>query len=300
MAEGRKWWVTLGALGSALAPVAVLGLTPLCSGPPTWTRRILIGAAAAAIMLVGFTLGIVALVRSLRRDCMGSTCLAGAALGLNGIFLHLFVATFLVGAHARTTGYTVEQMRVMPRVIPGSREVLNEALGFRLEVPDGFLDNEQPQPSQVLYAFVHADGNEVDLCINIERLGGRVVRGPAEPEFYEGMRRWMPPDAQVDQAVVLWKTHQLDAFRMQFSTKGRLVCVWGVQVPLAREAIQVLVCGRPDASEECRRLLEQLLMGLQGISNWDPPSPRMAWGPSRWPGPRASQAAEPAPPTARR
>ena len=270
----------------------------LCSGLQTRATRIILGGVGTMVILAGLVVAIVTLVACLRQGRKGLAGLAAAGLGINGVLLLGFVILIpALGrvAHKRNAGYTLAQMQAMPRVIPGSREILNEAIGFRMEIPRGFLDNPAPAPPHVLYSFLYADPNGSRLCVNVERLGGHIAKGPLTPEFYAGLRHNIPPDAKIEQAVVSWKTHQLDAIRMQYSMGGRLICTWCVQVPLAREAIQIGVGGLADASEEYRRLLDQLLTGLAGISNWDPPSVWMASGVSLRPGPRASHAAEPAP-----
>ena len=297
MAEGQRSWTGPAALGSVVAPVSAGGLALLCSGWQPGPTKIILGGAATALISVGAVLAITAFVGSLRQSRNASLCIAGAGLGLNSLLLLGLITLVPVVGSVQNAGYTVEQMRAMPRVIPGSRMILNEDLGFRVEIPGGFMDNRAPQPPRMLYSFLHADANGVDLCVSIERLGGRVAKGPLGPEFYEGLRRSVPPDAQIEQAAVFWRTHQLDAFRVQYSMGGRVLSAWTVQVPLAREAIQIGVGGRPEASEESRKLLEQLLTGLEGISNWDSPAARMA-SLSLRPGPRASRAAEPAEPTA--
>lgn len=80
---------------------------------------------------------------------------------------------------------------------------------------------------------------------------------------------------------------------------GGMACdTWAVMVPLAREGILVAVQGPTESNEECRRLLGQLLTGLEGISNWDPSAERMARARSLRPGPRVGHAAESASPAA--
>lgn len=296
MVEGRKWRTILAALGSALAPVVALGFALMCSGHQTWTMTTILRTAVIATILVGFILGIISLLGSLHQDLMGSTCLAGAALGLNGIVLLCLAAIFFAAVHARTTGYTIKEMQAMPRVIPGSHAILHRHLGYRIEFPHDFVKNQHPQPPQVLDSFLHTDARGVDLCVTVEGLGGRLDKDILGPESDAGPHSRVPPNVRLEQAIVSWKTHQLDAFRMESPVGGNLPCAWAVEVPLAREAIQITVSGRRGESDKCRQVLVQLLTGLEGISNWDPPSVGTASRFSVRPGPRASQAAEPTPP----
>jgi len=161
-----------------------------------------------------------------------------------------------------------------PEVIPGSQAILDECLGFRMELPPNFLDNPQPQPPNMLYSFVRLESAEPVFAINVERLGGRLPQGALGSEFYAAMRRSLPPGAEIERVVLPWKGHQLDVFGVRFSMGGGAVCAWSVQVPLAKEAIQISVGGPADCSAACRELLGTVLSSVQGISNWDAPSSR--------------------------
>jgi hypothetical protein len=252
--------------------------------------KMVLGGAGMAVILAGFILAILALVGSLRQGRKGGKGLAVAGLVINGVLLLLpviLLPTLLRVARVWNTGYTVRQMMAMPQVIPGSRVILNEPLGFRIEVPGEFLDNPQPQPPRMLYSFLCPDMKGDVTCINIERLGGWIRQEPLGSEFDTGIRSQLPPDARIEHACASWKTHQLDAFGSRFSMGGRALCVWVVQVPLAREAIQIGVGGPAESGEECHQLLNQLLTGLKGRSNWDPPSARMPRATSSWSGPHA-------------
>ncbi len=49
------------------------------------------------------------------------------------------------------------------------------------------------------------------------------------------------------------------------------MCVCVVQVPLAREAIQINVGGPAERDWQCEELAALLLNSLKGLSNWDLP-----------------------------
>jgi hypothetical protein len=137
-----------------------------------------------------------------------------------------------------------------------------------MEVPGDFRDNPQPQAPNILYSFARLDPAEPCLVINVERLGGTLPQGPIGTEFYTALRKRLPPDAQIEQVAMPWKGHQLDVFGIHFSMEGGPVCTWIVQVPLAKEAIQISVGGSADSSTACRQSLSTVLSGVQGISNW--------------------------------
>ncbi len=300
MVGRRKSLAKVAVTLSLFAPVIALG-TRLPSAPlHTREAKIIVGGAAVVIVLAGFILALVVLTGALRHGRKGVARCAGVGLALNGACLMgcvvVLVPVLRSVAQVRDAGYTRDQMQAMPDVIDGSREILNEALGFRMEVPGDFVDNMEPQSPRALYSFLHAGANGVDRVVNIERLGGRIAKGPVGPEFYAGARSRLPPDVEIERVVMSWKAHELEVFRVQFSTAGGPVCAWSAQVPLAREAIQVTVGGKPDASDECRELLRLLLTGVQGVSNWEPPSSRALVSKPSFPrGLRASVAAAPVP-----
>ncbi len=258
-----------------------------------------LAGAGTAVILAGFVLAIIALIGSLKQGRKGGKGLAVAALGINGALLlgaAALIPALMRVARVQNAGYTVREMMAMPQVIRGSRVILNEPLGFRIEIPGEFLDNPQPQPPRMLYSFLCPDMKGNVTCINIERLGGRLRKEPLGSEFYAGIRSQLPPDARVERAPASWETHELDAFGSQFSMAGRTLCAWVVQVPLAREAIQIGVGGPAESGEDCHQLLNQLLAGLKGRSNWSLPSAGRPQGALGQPGPRASHTTESTPP----
>jgi hypothetical protein len=301
MAEKRESWAGWPALYGIVASVVAGGLVALCCVPrQTEELRITLLGAAAAVVLAGFVLAVMGLVRARRRGRAETIVLAAAGLGINGFGLFLgfvgLVPVLTRAAWMRIPGYTRQEMRAMPQVIPGSHVMLNEDIGFRIEVPPEFANNREPRPPRVLYSLLRPDPKGTSLCIDIMRLGERIDRVSSRAEYYDSLHRRLPPEAQFELAQVSWKTHELAVFQVR-SPMGRFDwCVWGVQVPLAREAIQVMVSGQPQSGEECQEVLAQLLTGLEGISNWDLPSVPTTRPKSLRPGPRAGHAAEtPAP-----
>jgi hypothetical protein len=297
MAEKRESWAGRPALYGIVASVAAGGLVALyCRPHQTDELRIVLLAAAGVLILAGSVLAVVGLVRARRRGRAETIVLAVIGLGVNGLGLSLGCAGLLPvlarAAWMRNPGYTREEMRAMPRVIPGSRVILNEDLGFRLEVPRGFPKNQAPQPRHVLYSFGGPDPQGMMMWVDIVRLGARIDSVSPGPEYYDSLRGRLPPEARFEPTRVSWKTHELVVFRVPSMMGGRDWCTWGVQVPLAREAIQVTVSGQPQSGAECQKLLARLLTGLQGLSNWDSPSVPMARAKSLRPGPRVGHAAE--------
>jgi hypothetical protein len=230
-----------------------------------------VGGTSTLLILAGLALGGIALRDALRGEGKGIMRWACAGLVVNGLCLLGFVVLLPAVrrvAQAYSGRLTAEQMGELPDILPGSRAILDEDLGFRMEVPRDFVDNLDAQHGNMLYSFVCLGPVNPGLVVNVERLGGQLPRGPIDRQFYAALRMTLPADAYIERTAMPWKGHQLDVFGMHFSMNGRAVCAWSVQVPLANEAIQISVGGPARSSAACRKLLGMVLSSVQGISNW--------------------------------
>ncbi len=80
----------------------------------------------------------------------------------------------------------------------------------------------------------------------------------------------LPPGSKVKVEVfeAPWKDYVLDGHRVTFEVDNMVMDTYCVQVPLAREAIQINTAVPGVHSGECRELLHDVLRSLRGISNW--------------------------------
>ena len=271
--KGAKWLVML----SLAAPLIAGGLRWLLPEPEGEVTRVVVGGTSTLLILAGLALGGIALRDALRGEGKGIVRGAYAGLAVNGLCLLGFVVLLPALRHvalAHSGRLTTEQMAQLPDILPESRAILDEGLGFRMEVPRDFVDNLEAQTGNMLHSFVCLGPVNPGLVINVERLGGQLARGRIDREFYAALRMTLPADAYIERATMPWKGHQLDVFGMHFSMDGREVCAWSVQVPLAKEAIQISVAGPARSNAACRKLLGMVLSGVQGISNWGEGSAR--------------------------
>jgi hypothetical protein len=262
---------------SLIAPLIAVAIYAVMPDPRLRETKLIVGGAQLAAVVAGFILAIVALrgIRVHGREGIRRPAIAG--LVVNGVLILLNIAAFIILLPALTkvarvvnAGYTRAEMEEMPRVIPDSRVVLNEAIGFRIEIPGDFLDNTETLPPDMLYSFLRTNADGTNMVINIECLRGTLSKEPLGREALAAMRGQLPPGGEVGPITVQWKTHWLTGFAVRLPMNDMQCCSYSVQVPLAREAIQINVGGPADSGQRCYELLTYVLTGLNGLSNWDP------------------------------
>jgi len=68
--------------------------------------------------------------------------------------------------------------------------------------------------------------------------------------------------------TVRWKGLDIDAIRTDTGQTGTPITVYTAQVPLRREAIQVIVAGPSARATEALAILNSVLRSLKGETNW--------------------------------
>ena len=145
--------------------------------------------------------------------------------------------------------------------------IVDDAHGFTLSLPDGFVatpKTEDPVPD-LIHCFI-ADGsenNESSILLFIQKLPFRI--GP------ERMRREsLPADFRGDLWTTLWQGYTVDVTEVLEEANGQDVVTFNVQIPLEKAAIQVSLFGALERKAELKLLLDEVLAGLEGETNWDP------------------------------
>jgi hypothetical protein len=252
----------------------VIGLAIRACVPNPKSRELemVIGVSNLILILGALILGIISLAcipRYGRKGILGYAC---SGIVLNGIILGACVLLFFAVrrvAEVFNAGYTVEEMRSMSEVVPNSYKILNDAIGFRCELPEGFQENpEGAQSEAILYSLIKLRDDGAVFAVNIERLGGRIGKESIQPEHFGVLKQMLPPGAKVEKFQAPWKDYMLDGFSMTYEVNKLPMATYTIQVPLAREAIQVNAAAPADHSSECRELLHGILRSLRGISNW--------------------------------
>ncbi len=265
-----KW----AARVSPAAPLVAWGFTALAPESQTRVGKLVGGGIGVLIVVAGFILALVALrsVRKYGREGIRRPAIAG--LAINGAVILLSIvdmATLLpvLGRLGRmqNAGYTRAEMEAMPETIPGSRKVLDETIGFRIEIPREFTDAPEAPMPNTLYSFVRPSMLEPSLVITVRQLGGRLLE-PAPPDM-DALRREFPSDCRLELSVSSWKTYSLDIVTVYYPAEDMPMCLHFAVVPLCREAIQVIVTGPAARESDSRVLLSTLLANLKGLTYAD-------------------------------
>jgi hypothetical protein len=162
--------------------------------------------------------------------------------------------------HMRLIGAVL--VLVLGGVAVGRTQVKNADLGYTLTLPEGFTDfPEGRSQKDVVDCWtearpISANGAMV-LCV--QRMRGTLP--------HEEMRQQdVPATTQV--VTFKWKGFDINGLRTVTSQTGKPVFVLVAQVPLRREAVQLVVGGPADQETRAQTLLVATLATLQGETNW--------------------------------
>jgi hypothetical protein len=145
----------------------------------------------------------------------------------------------------------------------------NEDLGLKVGIPQGFRPNiDDPPGGDVLASYVRRDDRtNVAIALRVERLRGTIGRERLKEEEAQELlpRMGLPPGTTLDIVEARWQGFTIDVMRMR-TPNGYLSLV--AQVPLKPEAVQIIVSGSVRTEEACRDVLDEVLAGVEGKSNW--------------------------------
>ena len=146
-----------------------------------------------------------------------------------------------------------------------SENVVDESRGFTLKLPEGFSPHPVLMDSapEVIHGFIKGDPNDevVDTFVVIESMRGKIGR--------ERLRlQDMPPGFAGQLSTAKWHDFEIDVIGIPEQVGELSLLTYNAQIPLKKDAIQVKVIGTADREAELRQILDQVLEGLQGESNW--------------------------------
>lgn len=152
-----------------------------------------------------------------------------------------------------------------------ARELVSDQFGFRITIPDEFQDfpplKDRPV---VLYSFLRpSPAGEKNVSIVIERMNGTIGQEPMPAEVLESIRATLPPGSSAGICRREWKGYTVEGIECNMPYGEIRAITRSVQIPLLPGAIQINVAGPETADEEISQVLGQLLISLQGDSNWD-------------------------------
>ncbi len=144
-----------------------------------------------------------------------------------------------------------------------AEEIRDANFRFSMTIPDGFERLAQLPPGKPnwLYGFVKKEPSGVWVSIVVERMRGTIGRERLDPQD-------LPAGSHARLHTVRWRGFDIDAIETPEESGGLALVTINAQVPLKPEAIQVSVVGPGDRRDESLALVNRLLSGLHGESNW--------------------------------
>lgn len=161
-----------------------------------------------------------------------------------------------------TTLLTILFCAVQPLI--AGETVSNQQLGFRLTVPDGFVQDPGRVKGNVVCAFQRqpAAGQKMSTFILVTRLGG--VLGRKKIDSKEVATR----KPQITITTEKWKEFEIEVFRVLERAGDLQLITFNAQVPLKPEAVQIAVIGEAAREIELQSTLRSVLGSLEGSTNW--------------------------------
>jgi hypothetical protein len=143
---------------------------------------------------------------------------------------------------------------------PAATRIEDKEVGFSFDLPDAY-EPFLVKPQGYRHAFLRKVENEPNRVLLVKLLAGTLPRQRLKPEE-------MPAGRSVSLTSFDWRGVQVDGLRLPEKLDEKDYLTFNVQIPLRRQAIQ-LMFGLPAESEsEIRPIVEQVLSTLEGETNW--------------------------------
>jgi hypothetical protein len=151
---------------------------------------------------------------------------------------------------------------VLPLVLSLVQFAASEELGYRFNLPEGFVAFPEARSQRnVVDCWTETapalPGGALVLCV--QRMRGTIGQERMKPGD-------VPPASQL--VTFKWKNFDLDGVRTDTAQGGSPMTVFAAQVPLRREAVQLIVAGPRDQSARAQAILASTLVTLEGETNW--------------------------------
>ena len=144
---------------------------------------------------------------------------------------------------------------LLPAVLLLLQSASNADLGYVMSVPEGFVSIPAAgKAGDVLGCWA---GEAIVLCV--QRMRATLGREHLKSSD-------LPAKSQL--LTVRWKGLDIDAIRTDTSQAGTPITIYTAQVPLRKEAIQVVVAGPRARATETLAILNSVLGSLKGETNW--------------------------------
>lgn len=139
----------------------------------------------------------------------------------------------------------------------------NADLGYVMSLPDGFVSiPAEFAGGRDVVACWAGEGSQPSqgaLVLCVQRMHATLGREHLKSSD-------LPPKSQL--ITVRWNGLDIDAIRTDTASAGAPITVYTAQVPLRKEAIQVVVAGPSPRATESLATLNSVLRSLKGETNW--------------------------------
>lgn len=271
MAKKQLTFPQQAARFSCYAPVAAVGIRiiTLQAEQETPFTGVIVGGLNIFLITLGFLFAIYALFSMFRNGQRGILGYAIIGLPVNGLLVVAIIFSFqnvASLAELNTRSLTKEEATEIPNLFEDSQVLYDEEIGYRIEIPPGF---EVPPIENPAFKYTYTKLNEGEpnpMVLGLQHLGGRIGRNFSFDD--DAFRSRLPPGTELKAFTVQWDDKKLPAAQIKMLTVNGPVTSYVVQVPLAREAIQINFGGLNGHDEATRLLFEKILSSLHGKSNW--------------------------------
>ena len=140
--------------------------------------------------------------------------------------------------------------------------VANGELGYRMTLPDEFVR---------ITEFIPFPGKDMVDCWGGDASGGgHLILCVERMRTVLGRERLTPADLTPGSELltVRWQGFDIDAIRTDTVRSGAAMVVYRAQIPLRREAVQVIVAAPSAATAQAQATLNTVLGSIKGESNW--------------------------------
>jgi hypothetical protein len=159
--------------------------------------------------------------------------------------------------------------------IANAEQVHNQERSFSFTLPSGYRDfpagKNEPK---VLYSYVRGEPNSASFAIfRLEALSGTIGR---EPLGHEGVERAARKSlrgtgfelTRIDYEKTTWREFTLELLVDRMSAGDRHWIALGVQIPLAKKAVQLGLVGPAAEEAQLRADMKSVLASFTGASSW--------------------------------
>src|SRR2546425_8217888 len=154
---------------------------------------------------------------------------------------------------------------LLPTVLLLVQAASNADLGYVMSLPEGFVaipaEFAGGRAGDVVgcWAGEGSQSNQGAFVLCVQRMHATLGREHLKPSD-------LPAKSQL--MTVRWNGLDIDAIRTDTAQTGAAITVYTAQVPLRKEAIQVVAAGPSARATETLAILNSVLGSLKGETNW--------------------------------